>query len=247
MTFNGKFLKYELNLAKEFPNWKVLLPRWWIEMKVNTEAIPIANLRVLAMRKCKSGMEGSSEMLICMNKTICLRMIIDRGRNHQRMEQTDTPPTLAPFTKVKFNAQMDDFEPIMFLKQFIDDEFVQLLVTQTYMHSSVYNKGTVKQKSRLGKWQPVTLHEMMVFLSLIICMGLIEKRELSVYWSTDFVVDTPFFKKYMTRDRFQSILLNLHITDNTKAVLPGEPGFDPLYKIRPFVTLLNKFNVIYNP
>ena len=67
--FQWKISKNELNLAKEFPNWKVLLPRWWIEMKVNTEAIPIANLRVLAMRKCKTGMEGSSEMLICMNKT----------------------------------------------------------------------------------------------------------------------------------------------------------------------------------
>ena len=26
-----------------------------------------------------------------------------------------------------------------------------------------------------------------------------------------------------------------------------EPGFDPLYKLRPFVTKLNKFNGIYNP
>ena len=136
----------------------------------------------------------------------------------------------------------------MFLKQFIDDEFVQLLVIQTNLYAQqCIQQGNFKANSWLGKWQPVTLHEMKVFLSLVICMGFVEKRELSEYWSTDFVVDTPFFKKYMTRDRFQSILLNLHITDNTKAVLPGEPGFDPLYKIRPFVTLLNKFNVIYNP
>ena len=105
----------------------------------------------------------------------------------------------------------------------------------------------MKANSRLGKWQPVALHEMKVFLSLVICMGLVEKRELSEYWSTDFVVDTPFFKKYMNRDSFQNILSNLHITDNSKAVPPGEPGFDPLYKIRPFVTLLNKFNIIYSP
>ena len=35
---------------------------------------------------------------------------------------------------------------------------------------------------------------MKVFLSLIICMGLVEKRDLAKYWSTDFVVDTPFLK-----------------------------------------------------
>lgn len=78
-------------------------------------------------------------------------------------------------------------------------------------------------------------------------MGLVKKRDLAEYWSTDFVVDTPFFEKYMSRNRFQSILSNLHITDNTRALPRGEPGFDPLFKIRPFVILLNKFSEIYSP
>lgn len=47
----------------------------------------------------------------------------------------DTPPTIAPFTKdVKLNAQMPDYDPTTFFKQFIN-YFVDLLVTQTNLYA----------------------------------------------------------------------------------------------------------------
>ena len=162
----------------------------------------------------------------------------------------DSPPINAPFTKdVLLNTQMDSTEPIDFFKLFFDDDIVELLVTQTnlYAEQCTAAAGNITANSRLSKWKVIDTHEMKVFMSLVICMGLAEKRDLKEYWSTDFVVDTPFFKKYMCRDRFQSILANFHITDNSKAVARGEPGFDPLYKLRPIVTKLNSFSDIYKP
>lgn len=47
----------------------------------------------------------------------------------------DTPPTIAPFTKdVKLNAQMPDYDPTTFFKQFIN-YFVDLLVTHTNLYA----------------------------------------------------------------------------------------------------------------
>ena len=50
----------------------------------------------------------------------------------------------------------------------------------------------------------------------------------------------------MSRDRFVMILKFLHINDNSKYKKKGEPGHDPLYKIRPFLEpLIANFQAEY--
>ena len=52
----------------------------------------------------------------------------------------------------------------------------------------------------------------------------------------------------MTRDRFSVILKFIHLNDNKKSKRKGETGYDPLFKIRPFlVLLLSNFQFAYNP
>ena len=105
----------------------------------------------------------------------------------------------------------------------------------------------MKENSRMKEWQPVSF-EMKVFLSLIIAMGLVQKSELQQYWPNFEVVDTPFFRNYMSRDRFLAILSNLHLADIEKQVPRGEVGFDPLFKFRLYISLIiytvfQKFNL----
>ena len=72
---------------------------------------------------------------------------------------------------------MDNKEPINFFKQFLDDEFMQLLVTRTNLYAQQCTQGAhFKNNSRLAKWKLVDLHEMKIFLSLVICMGIVEKK-----------------------------------------------------------------------
>ena len=53
---------------------------------------------------------------------------------------------------------MDDYELITCFKQFIDDNFVQLLVTQTNLYAQqAIDKGNLKAHSRWGKWNPKNL------------------------------------------------------------------------------------------
>ena len=50
----------------------------------------------------------------------------------------------------------------------------------------------------------------------------------------------------MKRDRFSLILRFLHLNDNSGYRRKGEPGHDPLYKLRPFLTpLIAKFQSAY--
>ena len=52
----------------------------------------------------------------------------------------------------------------------------------------------------------------------------------------------------MTRDRFSLILKFLHLNDKNGQIEKGNPGYDPLYKLRPLLTsLLRNFQANYNP
>ena len=88
---------------------------------------------------------------------------------------------------------------------------------------------------------------MKVFFALVMTMGLVKKSDTAQYWSTKECVSTPFFGKYMTRNRFHLILSNLHIVDNNLAVADGQPGFDKLFKVRPFIQMLHKNSLKYEP
>ena len=79
-------------------------------------------------------------------------------------------------------------------------------------------------------------------------MGIVKKPKLEDYWSENTMMDTPYFRKYMSRNRFQLILSNLHLADNT--IMPGKNSkdYDPLYKVRPFVDMCEiNFRGLYYP
>ena len=54
---------------------------------------------------------------------------------------------------------------------------------------------------------------MKVFVAHLIVMGILNKNSLEQYWSRDSILNTPFFSHYMSRNHFQNILWNLHISD----------------------------------
>ena len=79
-------------------------------------------------------------------------------------------------------------------------------------------------------------------------MGIVKKSDLEKYWNTNRSTRTPFFGKYMSRNKFQSILWNLHITDDSDNPPLQSPRHDPLAKLRPFITMVeNNFAHLYRP
>ena len=55
---------------------------------------------------------------------------------------------------------------------------------------------------------------MKILIGLQIIMGIVRKPTLASYWAEDELTETPSFRKYMSRNRFQSLLANLHFDDS---------------------------------
>ena len=79
-------------------------------------------------------------------------------------------------------------------------------------------------------------------------MGLVKKSDIEKYWTNTGHTKTPFFGKYMSRNQFQSILLNIHINDDRNNPPLTNPNHDPLAKLRPFIDMLDRnFQFVYKP
>ena len=103
--------------------------------------------------------------------------------------------------------------------------------------------------ARLNKWEDTSPDEMKVFVAHLIVIGILKKNSLEQYWSRDNILNTPFFGHYMSRNHFQNILWNLHISDPDETNPPkGEADHDPLYLVRPMVDMMQRnFCTKYRP
>ena len=95
-------------------------------------------------------------------------------------------------------------------------------------------------KSRFHRWVDVTGAEIRAFLGLIVSMGVIVIDYLEDYWSTDCMYKLPFYSAVMKKERFCLILSFLHLCNNEDQVPQGQPGHDPIFKIRSFVDRLQE-------
>ena len=90
---------------------------------------------------------------------------------------------------------------------------------------------------------------MKVFVAHLIVMGILKKNSLEQYWSTDSILNMLFFCHYMSRNCFQNILWNLHVSDPDETnPQKGEANHDPLFLVRPMVDMMQKnFHTKYRP
>ena len=84
---------------------------------------------------------------------------------------------------------------------------------------------------------------------MIIHMSLVKKPRIRDYWSTTPIYDSHYASSlHMSRDRFSAILTMLHLNNNESYVPRGNPGHDPLHKVRPIVDhLFKQFSEQYIP
>ena len=79
-------------------------------------------------------------------------------------------------------------------------------------------------------------------------MGLVKKPKLEDYWAQESVLDTPFFRKHMSRNTFKRILSNFHVANNDIMPRREDADYDPLYKIRSFLDICkDNFRGLYYP
>ena len=108
---------------------------------------------------------------------------------------------------------------------------------QIYVFIFVEN---VCDKSRLRSWRDVGEGDIKIFLANLIAMGLVRKGSMPKYWDHGESVKTSFFGTYMGHNTFQSIMSNLQVADSTLHLPRNHPCHDPLFKVQPFMDMLQK-------
>ena len=106
----------------------------------------------------------------------------------------------------------------------------------------------LKAHSQLRRWSDLNASDIKIFVAHLIVMGLVKKPNMAKYWSTNSLTRTPFFGKILSRNAFQNILVNLHISDNNTDYPHDNPNHDPLHKVRSFIQMCKRtFQLVYRP
>ena len=96
---------------------------------------------------------------------------------------------------------------------------------------------TNKKHNRLHSLKDLNAADIKLFMAHVIVMSLVCKSAVHGYWSKITLSHTPFFGKYLLRNKFQTILWYLHFNDVSSNPVPGLPGHGPLACLRNIIAM----------
>ncbi len=129
-------------------------------------------------------------------------------------------------------------------KLFFTEELVGEIVEETNRYASeLQEKMAPGVLGKMARWVTTTIKEMYLFLMAVLLMGVIKKTSLRHYWSTDPLLQTPFFGTLFSQDCFLLLLHCLHFTNSARV-----SHHDPLHKIRRvFTAITSSFRHVFVP
>ena len=106
---------------------------------------------------------------------------------------------------------------------------------------------TNKKHNHLHSWKDLSAADIKLFMDHVIVMSLVHKCAVHANWSKNTLSHT-FFGKYLSRNKFQTILWQMHFNDVSNNPAPGLPGHDPLACLRNAIAMAqNNFKHVYFP
>lgn len=169
-------------------------------------------------------------------------------------EHVDSGPSLGPFMQTSYTPiTNNDKKPEVYFNALFDEIMWQIIADSTNFYATSKRNGKrcsdpthpdYKKFCRLNTWSHVNAADIKLFMAHILIMGLVNKSDVEKYWHQNTKTKIPFFGKYMSRNRFQAILWNLHINDDSHNPPSTQPGHDPLCKIRPVIDMVKR-NFLY--
>ena len=96
---------------------------------------------------------------------------------------------------------------------------------------------TNKKYNRLHSWKDVNVADIKLFMAHVIFMSLVHKSAVHGYWAKNTLSHTPFCGKYLSRNKFQTILWHLHFNDVSSNPAPGLQGHYPLVCLRNIIAM----------
>ena len=117
------------------------------------------------------------------------------------------------------STPFDIFQTVTEMNELLE---ITVMETNRYSTQKVHNFETTED-------------EMKAFLGINFIMGINKLSFLENYWSTNRCIGNKKIQNVMARTRFQSILQNLHFSNND-----NDDKINKSYKIRPVIEHLNK-------
>jgi len=84
--------------------------------------------------------------------------------------------------------------------------------------------GKLTRQSQFPNWKDLSACELQGFHAVVLNMGIIKVPEIEDYWKTSWISEIPFFRRVMSRDRFEQIFWMLHVSHSETPNSPKEIG-----------------------
>lgn len=127
--------------------------------------------------------------------------------------------------------------PIDFFNLFFTPFFVCEIVSQSNLYAQQHGTNLL-----------LTIEELRAWFGILIFMGFHYLPGIRLYWSVDENFHCERIARIMPVKRFLKILRFLHVADNSEMPKRGDPNFDRLYKIKPFLEYFGeKFKTNFCP
>lgn len=88
------------------------------------------------------------------------------------------------------------------LQKFLTDGIIGDVVRETNRYAE---QDWTRHPASYTDWKPVDLAQIWQFLAITFMMGLVKKPSIREYWSTDELIQTPFFATVMSRNRYDRV------------------------------------------
>ena len=133
-------------------------------------------------------------------------------------------------------------DPLSCSELFLPSDLIELFVEQTNVYArQAHSKNNLPKT----KWREVSKEEMLAFLGLNIAMGVVNLPEVNMYWSVNPLLEHPWFRSVLPRNRFKQIVRFFHTIDNTTR---SDHPDDKLFEVWPLVdSLLDKCKKHFHP
>ncbi|XP_008421750.1 piggyBac transposable element-derived protein 4-like [Poecilia reticulata] len=166
-------------------------------------------------------------------------------------KDADTAPVLSRFQPKRTpGIQLDvlaPYSPKELFLLFFSADTVKTICDNT-------NRYAAKNQARgkKYKWVKVDTDELYKFLGLLIYMSLVQLPCVQDYWKQNHFLSVLTPAKVMARDRFRTIMWNIHLSNPEEDVKndekKGTPGYDKLFRLRPvYDEILRACQAYYHP
>lgn len=118
--------------------------------------------------------------------------------------------------------------PLEYFKIFFDDNIINNIVDQTNLYSVQKKLVSVN----------TNYNEICNFFGILIISGIVNMPSYRMYWAQE--TRYPVIADVMSRNRFEKLRTYLHFNDNEKMKNRGDPDYDKLFKLRPFINALQE-------